>query len=151
LLRAAIAISDKDFDGAESLLAGVRPGADRLLASDLQAVQADLGAAMIEAGAALHARAWFERLLLQNPEVPEFHVGLGSSLLASKQARAAVTAFERALQLDARSHVQHRLADAAEVAGDKAKAIEAWQRVLAEPAEAAFADKARGRLVALQR
>jgi tetratricopeptide (TPR) repeat protein len=151
LLRAAIAIIDKDFDGAQALLAGVVPGADRLLAGDLQAVQADLGAALFEAGATAQARAWFERLLQQSPEVPEFHVGLGRSLLAAKRAPAAVTAFERALQLDTRSHVLHRLADAAEAVGDKAKAIGAWQRVIAEPAEAAYADKAHDRLVALQR
>ena len=151
LLRAEIAISDKDFDDAEALLASVQPGADRLLAKDLQAVQVDLGNAMIEADANLRARALFEHLLQQSPQEPELHVGLGRSLIALKQACGAVMAFERALQLDARAHVQHRLAAAAEAAGDKAKAIEAWQRVLAEPAEAAHADKAHERLAALQR
>lgn len=151
LLRAEIAISDKDFDAAESLLAGVQPGADPGLAGDLQAVQVDLGTALLEADDAAGARAWFERLLQRHPKSPEFHVGLGRALMASKQAAAAESAFERALQLDARTHVQHRLAAAAEAAGDEAKAIQAWQRVLAEPAEAAHAEKARDRLAALQR
>jgi len=151
LLRAEIAISDKDFDDADTLLASVQPGADRLLAKDRQAVQMDLGDALLEADANLRARALFERLLQSSPQEPALHAGLGRSLLALKQAPAAVTAFERALQLDARAHIQHRLAAAAEAAGDKAKAIQAWQRVLAEPAEAAHAEKAHERLAALQR
>lgn len=151
LLRAEIAINDKDFDAAEALLAGVQPGADAPMAGDLQAVQVDLGLALIEAHDAARARAWFERLLQRQPQAPELHVGLGRALAALKQAPAAVDAFEHALQLDPRTHVQHRLAAAAEAAGDKAKAIEAWQRVLAEPAEAAHSGKARDRLAALQR
>lgn len=151
LLRAEIAISDKDFDAAESLLAGVLPGADARLGADLQAVQVDLGTALLEADDTVRARAWFERLLQRNPQSPELHVGLGRALMASKQAAAAENAFEQALQLDARTRIQHRLAAAAEAAGDKATAIQAWQRVLAEPAEAAHADKARDRLAALQR
>jgi tetratricopeptide (TPR) repeat protein len=151
LLRAEIAISDRDFDAAESLLAGVQSGADPRLAGDLQAVQVELGTALIEVDDASRARAWFERLLQQDPRSPEVHVGLGRALMLARQAPAAVSAFEQALQLDARTHVQHRLAAAAETAGDKAKAIEAWQRVLAEPAEAAHAEKAHDRLAALQR
>jgi tetratricopeptide (TPR) repeat protein len=151
LLNAEIAVSDKDFAGAESLLAGVRPDSDRVLAADLQSVQVDLGTAMIEADAPARARALFERLLQQAPQAPELHIGLGRSLMALKQAPAAVLAFDQALRLDARSHVQHRLAAAAEAAGDKARAIAAWQRVLAEPAEAAHADAARDRLAALTR
>ncbi|MEP6502882.1 MAG: hypothetical protein ABJD97_06115 [Betaproteobacteria bacterium] len=151
LLRAEMRIGDKDFDGAESLLADVQPGADRLLASDLQSVQVDLGSALIEAGANVRARALFERLLLQDPQSPELYVGLGRSLRVSKQAPAAVAAFERALQLDPRLHIQRRLAEAAEAAGAQGKAIEAWQRVLVEPAERAWAEKARERLAALQR
>lgn len=151
LLRTEITIDKKDFDGAESLLAGVQPGADRLLASDLQAVQVDLGSALIEADVPVRARAWFERLLAQDPQAPELYVGLGRALSLTKQPKAAVMAFEHALQLDPDTHIQHRLAAAAEAAGDNAKAIEAWQRVLAEPAEASHADKARQRLTALQR
>jgi tetratricopeptide (TPR) repeat protein len=151
LLRAEIAIDGKDFDAAQSLLAGVRPGADRLLASDLQAVQVDLGSALIEDDATVRARDWFERLLQQSPQAPELQLGLGRALVLLKQAPAAVAAFERALQLDPELHIQHRLAAAAEAAGDKAKAIAAWQRVLAEPAEASHADTARRRLAALQR
>ena len=151
LLRAEIAINNKDFDGAESLLAGVQPAADALLARDLQAVQVDLGSALIEADATRRARAWFERLLQQDPQCAEAQVGLGRSLKVLKQAPAAVAAFERALQLDPGLHIQHRLAAAAEAAGDKPKAIAAWQRVLADPAEAADAGKAHDRLAALQR
>ena len=149
LLNAEVAISDKDFDAAESLLAAVQPGDDRLLAADLQAVQADLGTAMIEADAPARARALFERLLRQDPNAPELYIGLGRSLMGLKKASAAVPAFEQALRLDARCHVQHRLAAAAEAAGDKARAIAAWQRVLGEPAEKAHADAARDRLAAL--
>lgn len=152
LLRASIAISKEDFDDAEALLAGVQPGADRGLASDLQAVQLDFGSALIEAKAGPRARAWFERLLQQDPQAPELYVGLGRALgLLKKEAPAALAAFEHALQLDARLRIQHRVAAAAEAAGDKARAIAAWQRVLAEPAEASHADKARERLKVLQR
>jgi len=151
LLRAEIAINNKDFDEAEALLASIHPGADRLLASDLQSVQVNLGSALIEADATVRARALFERLLSQDPQAPELYVGLGRTLSLLKQAPAAVAAFEHALQLDASTHIQHRLAAAAEAMGDKAKAIEAWQLVLAEPAESPYADKARERLKALQR
>ena len=151
LLRAEVAVSANDFHAAETLLADVHPGADPLLAHDLQAVQVDLGSALIEADATARARALFERLLQQDPQAPELHVGLGRALMQAKQAPAAVAAFEQALLLDARSPVQHRLAAAAEAGGDRAKAIAAWQRVLAEPAESAHADQARQRLVALQR
>ena len=151
LLRAAMAISDKDFDGAEALLASVQAGSDRLLASDLQALQVDLGSALLEADATVRACAWFEGIVRRNPQAPEPYVGLGRALSASKQPMAAVAAFEQALQLDARLPVQHRLAAAAEAAGDKAKAIEAWQRVLTDPSEASHAGKAHERLAALQR
>ena len=151
LLRAQIAISNKDFDEAQALLAGVHPGGDRLLAMDLQAAQVDLGSALIEADAPRRAYTLFEDLLKQDPEAPELYVGLGRSLSLLKQAPAAVAAFESALRLDARTHIQHRLAAAAEAAGDKLKAIGSWQQVLAEPAESLYADKARERLKALQR
>ncbi|MEO5686212.1 MAG: tetratricopeptide repeat protein [Burkholderiaceae bacterium] len=151
LLRAEIAISNKDFDSAESLLAGIQAGGNPLLARDLQSVQVDLGCAMLEGDATVRARALFERLLQQDAQSPDLYVGLGRSLSALKQGTSAVAAFERALQLDPSLHIQHRMATAAELAGNKPKAIAAWQRVLVEPAESAHADHAHDRLVALQR
>lgn len=151
LLHAVLAINDKAFDLAEQRLAGVQSGADRLLASDLQSVQADLGRALLESGAAERARAWFERLLRQDASNPELHVELGRTLLTLKQPAAAVTAFERALQLDAKLRIHHRLGAAYEAAGETARAITAYQRALVDPASSAAADKARERLRALQR
>ena len=151
LLRAELAIAAKDFDTARSLLAGVQPGNDRLLANDLQEVQLDLGSALIDADATAPARELFERLLQENPQSPELYVGLGRTLMLSKQAPAAVAAFEQALRLDARLHIRYRLAAAAEAAGDRSKAVAAWQQVVVEPAEASHCDHARQRLAALQR
>jgi tetratricopeptide (TPR) repeat protein len=151
LLHAEMAIAANDFNVAESLLASAQPGADRLLAHDLQEVQVDLGSALIEADATARARALFERLLQQSPQAPELYVGLGRALMLGKQAPAAVAAFEHALQLDTRCPIQHRLAAAAEAAGDRAKAVASWQRVLLDPAETSHADQARQRLAALQR
>jgi tetratricopeptide (TPR) repeat protein len=151
LLNAALAISDQAFDTAEQRLATVQPGTDRLLARDLQAMQIDLGRALLEAGAAARARAWFERLLQQDPRAPDLHLGLARALMALKQATAAVPAFERALQLNPGLHIQHRLAEACEAAGENAKAVDAYRRVLADPAQRAHAGQARERLHALQR
>jgi len=150
LMQALLAISDKDFDTAEQRLASVQTGADRLLASDLQSVQIDLARALLGDGATARARAWFERLLLQDANSPELHAGLGRTLLALKQPAAAVAAFERALQLNPKLRIHHRLGAAYEAAGENAKAITAYRRVLADPASSAAADKARARLKELQ-
>jgi tetratricopeptide (TPR) repeat protein len=100
LLQAVLAVYDKAFDTAEQRLASVQPGADRLLASDLQAVQVELGLAMLDAGAATRAQAWFERLLQQDANNPDALMGLGRTLLALKQPAAAAKVFERAVQLE---------------------------------------------------
>jgi tetratricopeptide (TPR) repeat protein len=151
LLQAVLDISNKAFDAAEQRLAGVQPGADRQLAGDLQAVQVDLGLALLDDEAPVRARAWFERLLQQDTGSPELNVGLGRALLALKQPTAAAAAFERALQLNPKLRIHHRLAAAYEAAGQNTQAIAAYRRVLDEPASSAAADKARERLKALQR
>jgi len=102
LMQAVLALYDKAFDTAEQRLASVQPGADRLLASDLQGVQVELGLAMLDAGAAARALAWFERLQQHDANSPEVQVGLGRTLLALKQPAAAAKAFERAVQLNPR-------------------------------------------------
>lgn len=149
LLHAAVAVHDKAFDLAEQRLASVRPGNDRALAQDLLAAQAAFGQALVEAGDAARARAWFEGLLLKSEGAAELHEGLGRALAATAQSAAAARAFERALALNPRMRVQHLLASACEAAGDTAKALEAYRRVLASPAERAYASKARQRLKAL--
>lgn len=150
LLHAMLAIHDKAFDAAEQRLAGVQPGADRQLAADLQQVQIDFGRAVLDSGAAERARAWLERLLQQDATHADLHVELGRALLALKQPAAAVAAFERALQLNPRLRLHHRLGAAYEAAGDTPKATAAYRRAVAEPANNAVAEQARQRLKALQ-
>lgn len=88
LLQALLAIHDKAFDAAEQRLAAVQPGADRLLAADLQRVQIDLGRALLDSGAAERARGLFERLLEQDAGSPELQAELSRTLPAVKQASA---------------------------------------------------------------
>jgi len=151
LLHAAAAIAEGDFAAAERLLVGVRPAGDRLLASDLQALQIDYGLARLQAGDAAAAQDWFERLLKEDPGGPELHAGLGRALLALKQPAAAAAAFERALARDPALRIQHKLGEAWEAAGDRPRAIDAYRRALADPGNAAVAERARERLAALQR
>ena len=151
LLQTLMAISDKAFDMAEQRLAGVQPGADLQLASDLRAVQIDFGLAMLDSETAGRARAWFERLAQRDPSDPDVQVGRGRALPVLKQPDAAASAFERALQLNPRLRIAHRLGAAYEAAGQSAKAIDAYRRALTGPADRAAADKTRDWLKALQR
>ena len=76
-------------------------------------------------------------------------VELGRALRALKQPVAAVAAFERALQLNPKLRIHHRLGAAHEAAGETAKAVAAYRHALTDPAGNAAADLARQRLKAL--
>ena len=151
LMKAELAIGDKSFDAAERELLEVRPYDDLSLERDEEAVQVDLGSAFLDAGLPARAQAWFERLVAHDSTSADAFAGLGRALLATSQPTAAAQAFENAVKLNPRLHIQHLLASAYEAAGQHGQAIDAYRLVLGAPAEHAYADHARERLAALQR
>ncbi|MGQ3052059.1 MAG: tetratricopeptide repeat protein [Roseateles sp.] len=130
LLRAMLAMNDKDWAGAERELAGVKPGEDRALVRELRGQWTRLGFEFMEQKNLPKSRGIFEALLRDHPGHAAGPYGLGRVLVEMGQPEEAVKALERARVLDGaeRLPIDHRLGQALLAKGDKAGARLALER-----------------------
>ncbi|MCF8206960.1 MAG: tetratricopeptide repeat protein [Methylotenera sp.] len=130
LLRALLAMNEKDWTTAERELAAVKPGDDRTVARELRGSWVRLGFEFMEQKNLPKARGIFEALQRDHPTHAAGPYGLGRVLLEQGQPDDAVKALERARMLDGadRLPIDHRLGQALIAKGDKAGARAALER-----------------------
>ena len=130
LLRALLAMNDKDWAGAERELASVKAGDDHTLARELRGNWSRLGFELMEQKNFPKARAVFEALQRDYPAQAAGPYGLGRVLTEQGQPDEAIKAFERARALEGaeRLPIDHRLGQALIAKGDKAAAKAALER-----------------------
>ncbi|KQW43224.1 MULTISPECIES: lipopolysaccharide assembly protein LapB [unclassified Roseateles] len=130
LLRAMLAMNDKDWAGAERELAGVKPGEDRALVRELRGQWTRLAFEFMEQKNLPKSRGIFEALQRDHPGHAAGPYGLGRVLVEMGQPDEAVKALERARALEGaeRLPIDHRLGQALLAKGDKAGAKLALER-----------------------
>lgn len=130
LLRALLAMNDKDWTSAERELASVKPGDDRTVARELRGNWSRLGFEFMEQKNLPKARSIFEALQRDYPAHTAGPYGLGRVLTEMGQAEEAVKALERARTLEGaeRMPIDHRLGQALLAKGDKVAAKAALER-----------------------
>lgn len=130
LLRALLAMNDKDWTSAERELASVKPGDDRTVARELRGNWSRLGFEFMEQKNLPKARGIFEALQKDYPTHAAGPYGLGRVLTEMGQAEEAVKALERARTLEGaeRMPIDHRLGQALLAKGDKPAAKAALER-----------------------
>ncbi len=130
LLRAVLALNDKDLAGAERELAAVKPGDDGAVARELRSQWLKLGFEFFEQKNLPKARGVFEALQRDYPAHAAGPYGLGRVLTEAGQPDEAVKALERARTLEGaeRMPIDHRLGQALMAKGDKVAARAALER-----------------------
>jgi tetratricopeptide (TPR) repeat protein len=147
-----IHIYRKEWEPAEKLVASFA-AADDASRNAARSATANLGFALINANELSRAQKVFESAIKQQPEFAMFHFGLGRALLESKQVDAAITALEKATELDPGVGAHYRLGIAYQLKGDKSRAIANLERFLdvKPPRTGKAADDARQRIEQLKR
>ena len=130
LLRALLALNDKDWPGAERELSSVKAGDDRTIARELRGNWTRLGFEVMEQKNLPKARSIFENLQRDYPAHAAGPYGLGRVLLEMGQPDEAIKALDRARALEGaeRLPIDHRLGQALIAKGDKVAAKAALER-----------------------
>lgn len=130
LLRALLAMNDKDWAGAERELSSVKAGDDHTVARELRGNWSRLGLELMEQKNLPKARGIFEALQRDYPGHAAGPYGLGRVQTEMGQAEEAVKSLERARGLEGadRLPIDHRLGQALLAKGDKAGARAALER-----------------------
>ncbi len=124
LLRALLAMNDKDWAGAERELASVKAGDDHPLQRELRGAWTRVGFEHMEQKDFAKARGVFEALQRDYPGHAAGPYGLGRTALDQGQPDEAIKSLERARTLEGadRMPIDHRLGQALIAKGDKAAA-----------------------------
>lgn len=130
VLRAMLAINDKDWAGAERELASAKAGDDRTVARELRGQWTRLGFEFMDQKNLPKARGIFEALQRDYPAHAAGPYGLGRVLTELGQVDDAIKSLERARTLEGaeRMPIDHRLGQALLAKGDKAGAKTALER-----------------------
>lgn len=130
LLRALLAMNDKDWAGAERELTSVKAGDDHPLQRELRGAWTRVGFEHMEQKNYAKARGVFEALQRDYPAHAAGAYGLGRTAVEQGQVDEAIKALERARTLEGadRLPIDHRLGQALIAKGDKAGAKAALER-----------------------
>jgi len=133
LLRAQIALQDKQWLEAERELQSVRPGDDKLLAIEVRQSWAQLGTAYFGDKQFPKARGVFEQLMRDAPTQALGPYGMARVMTETAQPDEAIKLLERARALEGadRLPIDHRLGIALLAKGDKPAARLALERFVA--------------------
>ena len=130
LLLALVALNQKKLADVERDLTGVKPGADKELIDDLNALWVALGFEYLNDKQTPKARALFERFVKERPEVAVVHYGLGRALTDAGAFDAAIAELELTTRLDGARDlpVDYRLGVALQAKGERDRARAALSR-----------------------
>lgn len=130
VLRALVAMNEKDWAGAERELGGVKGGDDHALQRELRGAWTRVGFEHMEQKNFVKARGVFEALQRDYPAHAAGPYGLGRTALDQGQPEDAIKSLERARALEGaeRLPIDHRLGQALLAKGDKAGAKAALER-----------------------
>ena len=132
LLRAQIALQDKQWPEAERELQSVRPGDDKMLAIEVRQTWGQLGTGYFGDKQYPKARGVFEQMMRDAPAQAMGSYGLARVMTESAQPDEAIKLLERARALEGadRLPIDHRLGIALLAKGDKPAAKLALERFL---------------------
>ena len=132
LLRAQIALQDKQWPEAERELQSVRPGDDKTLAIEVRQTWGQLGTGYFGDKQYPKARGVFEQMMRDAPAQAMGSYGLARVMTESAQPDEAIKLLERARALEGadRLPIDHRLGIALLAKGDKPAAKLALERFL---------------------
>lgn len=130
LLRAQIALQDKQWPEAERELQSVRPGDDKTLAVEVRQTWAQLGTGYFGDKQFPKARGVFEQMMRDAPTQAMGSYGLARVMTESAQPDEAIKLLERARALEGADKlpIDHRLGIALLAKGDKPAAKLALER-----------------------
>lgn len=130
VLRALVAMNEKDWASAERELGGVKGGDDHALQRELRGAWTRVGFEHMEQKNFVKARGVFEALQRDYPAHAAGPYGLGRTALDQGQPEDAIKSLERARALEGaeRLPIDHRLGQALLAKGDKAGAKAALER-----------------------
>jgi tetratricopeptide (TPR) repeat protein len=133
LLRAQIALQDKQWAEVVRELQSVRPGDDRFLAIELRQTWAQLGTGYFSDKQFFKARGVFEQLMRDAPTQALGPYGLARVMTETAQPDEAVKLLDRARGLEGADKlpIDHRLGIALLAKGDKPQAKAALERFVA--------------------
>lgn len=124
LLRAMLAMNDKDWGAAERELAAVKPAGDRTLSREARGQWTRLGLEFVEQKNFAKAQAVFEQVQREHPQHAAGAYGMGRVWMEMGKVDEAIQSLERARTLEGsdRMPIDHRLGQALLAKGDKAGA-----------------------------
>jgi tetratricopeptide (TPR) repeat protein len=133
VLLAFVSLNQKKLADVERELAAVKPGADKELIGDINALWVALGFEYLNDKQTPKARALFERFTKERPEVAVVHYGLARALTDAAAYDAAIAELELASRLDGARDlpVDYRLGVALQAKGEREKARAALSRFVA--------------------
>ncbi len=151
LLRAEVHIYEKEFDKAEAILNGIKPGSDAIVADTLPQIWSSLGYMLMNEKDFPRSQKVFERLVAVDVNNAAAHMGLGRAQLERKLVDEAIASLERAVRISEKIGAHYRLGIAYQTKGEKQKAISAYEKFLTYQATGKAADDIRSRLEELKR
>lgn len=153
LIRVHIAAEAKNWREMETELLALKPGTDSAMRDEARNATMQLALIFLKDGKDLaKARSLYEGLQRDQPSQAAGHYGLGRVHVAQGQLDEGIRLLERARTLSGAEAlpVDHRLGDAYLAKGDKARALAAYERFIANKrANPANVDEVRKRLAKL--
>jgi tetratricopeptide (TPR) repeat protein len=130
VLLAFVALNQKKPSDAERELASVKPGTDKELAGDVDALWVGIGFEYLNDKQTAKARALFERFVKERPDAAIVHYGMGRVLTDASAYDAAIAELELASRLEGGKDlpVDYRLGIALQAKGERDKARAALSR-----------------------
>lgn len=132
-LEARVALKEERYDAAMELLGSIKPGGDPAVADDAQQLWISTGVGMLGKGQRDQARALFERLMKEQPEMAAGSYGMARVETDAGAFAEAVSLLERSAKLKGadRLPVDYRLGLALQGMGRNDAARAAYQRFIA--------------------
>ncbi len=149
LLLVDVHLYEKEYTQAQKLISEVKPTDDKTKRL-LNNANYGLGITYLTSDKVPESLALFQKMTAAQPDAAMAHFGLGRAQLASKQLDAAIASLERTLVLDSAQPAHYRLGIAYQEKGDKAKAIESFDKFLTYQSKGKAADDVNQRLKTLK-
>ncbi len=149
LLQVDVHLYEKEYPQAQKLIGEINATDDKTKRL-LNNANFSLGFSYLANDKVPESLALFQKMVAAQPEAAQAHFGLGRAQLASKKLDEAIASLERTLVLDSTQPAHYRLGIAYQEKGNKAKAIEAFNKFLTYQSKGKAPDDANERLKALR-